>query len=162
MENDLHNRAQLLIDQSMVTGISDADQSWLQNHTGDCAKCRNYAEISARVIRGLGSFSFEIEPGLNVRVQNAVTQQARALAVERDLYRSFLKGFVIALALTCIGSVAVWKSVSWVAAQANLTLWVWHAGVVFFWALPSLSVALLLIVVPRYLLLNVDAERRSA
>ena len=160
MENDLHKHAQLLIDQSVVTGISEAEQSWLQNHTSDCAKCRHYAEISTRVIRGLGSFSFEIEPGLNVRVQSAVTQRAQVLAVDRDLYRRFFKGFVIALALTCFGTVTVWKTVAWVAARANLSSAVWQMGIIFL-ALPSLSVALLLIVAPRYLL-NTDGERKSA
>ena len=161
MENNFHKHAQLLIDQSVVSGISEAEQSWLRDHTSECAKCRHYAEISARVIRGLGSFSFEIEPGLNVQVQSAVTERAQVLAVDRDLYRRFFKGFVIALALTCVGSVAVWKSVAWAAAQANLPSAAWQTGVVIFLALPSLSVALLLIAAPRYLL-NADGERRSA
>jgi hypothetical protein len=89
MNNDFHQRARILIDQARVAGISQEEESWLKNHTIGCTECRAYAEITARVIQGLGSFSFDMDPGLTANVQKAIT---RAAETARS-HPSFVAGF---------------------------------------------------------------------
>jgi len=72
MPFDAHKIARRLMDEALVAGIAPKDQDWLRDHTAGCGECRGYAELSGRVLRGLHSFSFEIDPGMNPRVQNAV------------------------------------------------------------------------------------------
>lgn len=161
MQSDFHRRARLLIDHAHVVGISPEEESWLNIHTINCTECRDYAEITARVIQGLGSFSFEVDPGLTERVQKALTRSAEAVAASRVLRRKFFSGAVIALLLTLVGSLASWEAGALVTAQIHISPWTWKTGVVL-WSLPSLCVALVLISGWPYLAGSSDEEREVA
>jgi hypothetical protein len=157
MNNDFHQRARILIDQARVAGISQEEESWLKNHTIGCTECRAYAETTARVIQGLGSFSFDIDPGLAARVQKAITLAAETAAVRRFARRRFLAGGMIALLLTFTGSLASWEVGGLVVAHIQIAPWLWKTGVVL-WSLPSLCVAFVLIFAWRYLAGNFNEE----
>jgi hypothetical protein len=158
MNNDLHQRARILIDQARVAGISQEEESWLKNHTIGCTQCRAYAEITARVIQGLGSFSFDMDPGLAAHVQKEITRAAETAAVRLFVRRRFLASGMIALLLTSIGSLASWEVGELLAAHIQIVPWLWKTGVVL-WSLPSLCVAFVLIFVWRYLAGNFNEER---
>jgi len=83
MQPDPHQRARFLNDEALVAGISRDDQCWLHSHTDHCAECAAYAELTSRILQGLNSFSFEIEPAMHRRVQNAVTDRAQRLGEMR-------------------------------------------------------------------------------
>jgi MFS family permease len=158
MNSDFHQRARILIDQAHVAGISQQEESWLKNHTIGCTECRAYAEISARVIQGLGSFSFDIDPGLTAHVQKTITLAAETAAVRRFVRRRFLAGGMIGLLLTSIGSLASWEAGGLVAAHIQIVPWLWRTGVVL-WSLPSLCIAFVLIFAWHYLAGNFNEER---
>jgi len=161
MQNDFHRRARLLIDQAHVVGISPEEESWLNIHTINCTECRDYAEITERVIQGLGSFSFEVDPGLTERVQKALTRSAEAVATSHVVRQKFFSGAVISLLLTLVGSLASWEAAALVAAQIHISPWTWKTGVVL-WSLPSLCVALVLISGWPYLAGNSYEKREVA
>jgi hypothetical protein len=140
MQNDSHQRARVLIDHARVAGISQEEASWLNGHTIGCPECRAYAETTAKVIQGLGSFSFDIDPRLTAHVQEAVARAAEALAARRLVQRKFFAGAAIAALMTCIGSLASWEIGALVAAQIQIAPLVWRMGVAL-WSLPSLCVA---------------------
>jgi hypothetical protein len=158
MNNDLHQRARILIDQANVAGISQQEESWLRNHAIGCTECRAYAGITARVIQGLGSFSFDIGPELAAHVQKAITRAAETAAVRRFVRRKFLVAGMIALLLTSVGSLASWKVEGLVAAHVRILPSLWKTGVVL-WSLPALCVAFVLIFAWRYLAGNFNEER---
>ena len=76
MQADPHERARFLVDEALAGGIPDADREWLHRHTGACAECRRYAELSARIVRGFQSFSFDTDPEMTARVRQTVTGHA--------------------------------------------------------------------------------------
>jgi hypothetical protein len=59
MPFDPHRRAQFLIDEARIAGISHDDGVWMQKHVAACAECARYEETTRRVIGALNSFSFE-------------------------------------------------------------------------------------------------------
>ncbi len=70
-----HERAQHLSDKSLVEGISADEQQWLDDHTKNCAECAEHVQLSAKVVRGFNAFSFELDPAMLVRVQDAVAKR---------------------------------------------------------------------------------------
>lgn len=161
MQNDLHERARELIDLACVAGVSRDDESWLRSHTADCSECRKYAETTARVIRGLGSFSFDTEPGLVMRVQEAITHAAEGVATRRRVRRRFLAGAAISALLTSIGSWATWEIGPFVGAQIHISPWLWKLAVTL-GSLPCFCVALLLIFGWPYLAESLEEGREIA
>lgn len=71
-----HERAQHLADQALVEGISADEQNWLGDHTKNCADCAEHAQLSAKLVRGFNAFSFEMDPAINIRVQDAIANRA--------------------------------------------------------------------------------------
>lgn len=76
MQFNDHQRAQHLADKALVEGISADEQQWLDDHTKNCVECAEHAQLSAKLVRGFNAFSFEMDPAMNVRVQDAVAKRA--------------------------------------------------------------------------------------
>ena len=68
MPFDVHERAQFLIDEARVAGITPQDESWLQTHVAECAQCARFQDSTARMLDALDGFVFDAEP---VRVRPA-------------------------------------------------------------------------------------------
>jgi hypothetical protein len=105
MPFDPHDRARFLIDQALVENLAVEDERWLRGHKESCAECREYADISASVIRGLCSFAFEADPLLDARVRNAVDQR---LAVQRSA-RASRRWALAAAALVALAAVPIYQ-----------------------------------------------------
>ncbi len=76
MQFSEHERARRLADKSVVEGISPDEQKWLDDHTKNCSGCAEHIELSAKIVRGFDAFSFEIDPGANARMRDAVAKRA--------------------------------------------------------------------------------------
>jgi hypothetical protein len=76
MQSDPHQRARYLIDEALIAGIARDDDVWLRSHSAECAECASYAETTSRMVRGLNALSFETDPGMTTRVQDALTAYA--------------------------------------------------------------------------------------
>jgi len=60
MNKELHARAEELIAQERVEGISTADQLWLRQHLADCAGCAARAGATEQAIRSLRGISVSL------------------------------------------------------------------------------------------------------
>jgi hypothetical protein len=110
MRFDPHEQARRFIDQSPVAGISREDAGWLRDHTSGCAECYSYAELTARILAGLNSFSFEMELEMNARVQGAVAAYAQRLADQRHFRVPTWRWIPIAAVLVLV-AVPIYKNV---------------------------------------------------
>ena len=158
MPADVHSRARLLIDQSLVSGISQTDERWLRDHLAECAECEAFQNLSHSVLRSLGDLSFGITPGATGRIQCIIADRAAELRSDRSLRLRALAGGVAALVLTGLGSSAAWKAASWVSGYANVAGSSLHLEVLIFWLLPSLGASLVLLVMP---ILRDDVKEES-
>ena len=77
MPFDPHQRARLLMDRELIAGIAPEDAAWLRGHTAGCPQCEAAARLSARAVRGLGAFSFEIDAAMTARTQRAVAARVQ-------------------------------------------------------------------------------------
>lgn len=146
MSADLHARARALLDGDCASEISQAEQAWLAGHLRNCDECNRYAELTARAIQALGSFSFVVDPSLAARTQAALTRRAQELEAERSKRHLYLRGFALACLFTVMGSLVVWPGWVWVAERTRVTAWEWQLGFFLFWVLPSATIAMLLLV----------------
>ena len=146
MSADLHARARALVDRDCTSEISQAEQSWLAEHLRNCDECNGYAELTARSIQALGSFSFSVDPGLMARTQEALSRRAEELEAERAKRNLYLRGFALASLLTVVGSLAAWPGWMWAADKMRIAPWQSQIGFGLFWVLPSATIAMLLLV----------------
>jgi hypothetical protein len=158
MSADVHSRARLLIDQSLVGEISQSDDRWLRDHLAKCTECETFQNLSHSVLRSLGDLSFGVTPGATDRIQRVVADRAAELRSDRSLRLRALAGVVAALILTGLGSSAAWKAASWVSGYANVAGSSLHLEVLIFWLLPSLVASLILLVMP---ILRDDVKEES-
>src|SRR5260370_4106660 len=82
MSQELHARAERLIAQERVEGISTADQLWLRQHLADCASCAARASATEQAIRSLRGWSVAMPPALASRTQFRVRMRAQQLRGE--------------------------------------------------------------------------------
>jgi hypothetical protein len=146
MSADLHARARALLDRDCASEISQAEQEWLAEHLRNCDECNPYAELTARAIQALSSFSFAFDPNLAGRTQAALTRRGQELEAERAKRGLYLRGFALACLFTVIGCFVAWPGWMWVAERVRVAAWESQLGFCLFWVLPSLTIALLLLV----------------
>jgi hypothetical protein len=107
MHSDPHQKARFLIDEALIAGITRDDQQWLHGHKEACLECASYAELTSRIVRGLNSLSFEMDPGMNARVQEAVTRRAH----RRPLAQPW-RWALIAAALLIVMAAPIYKNMT--------------------------------------------------
>jgi len=136
MQSEQHERARFLIDRAPVAALSNDEQCWLNRHMEICVDCSKYAELSRRIIRGLKSFSFDANPGMNARVQQAVTIHAMRLAVKQSRTQDLfvraarrvaervcsrpLRWILVASALLVVLAVPIYRAVKTTQREAEM------------------------------------------
>ena len=138
-----HEKARFLLQRSLVEGISREDRHWLDAHVGQCAECGRYADLSARAVRALDWFAFELDPAAALRVENVVLRRAEEMRSAESHAKSLWIGTGVAIFLTFTGSAVAWHTLAWLASRWSLPSRVWQIAFAAFWLLPSLLLALL-------------------
>lgn len=134
----IHERAEQLIAQALIEGISDNDQRWLETHLRNCDHCAASAAASHRALHALKSVAIPVPPGLAQRTQFRVhlrVQEQQAMKAKP----SFLW---IACAISWIfGAVSasyVWQGLQWATQRMALPRFVPEVGFGLWWALPAI------------------------
>ncbi len=147
-----HERAIDLISRRNVEGIHDSEASWLETHLEECSSCSLYATSLSTASRVLRSMPVMASPSLVTTTQARL--RARALQMRERESRMFLIG--ISFCLGMLSSTASawlwWKAGNWLVQLVGLPESIVAPGVVVFWLLPSIAIAMLLTFVPRTLL----------
>jgi hypothetical protein len=140
MPFESHQEARRLLDRAAVEGISPEEQRWLNSHTAQCAECAGYAELSQRVLRALDAFAFDFDPAGPLRVQEALRRRSAFAPSHGRLS----KAVPVAIGLTIMGSLAMYRPASWLAARWSVAAPAWQIAFAAFWFLPSIALTLLL------------------
>ena len=144
MSEQLHARAERLIAQERVEGLPAADQQWLRQHLAECVSCAEHAGATEQAIRALRGVSVPRPKTLASRTQVRVrrrTQQVRGEPRWRMVYTAGGISWVFGAATAPY----VWRGLEWVGHRMGLPNIIWELGFGLWWALPAVTVAVILL-----------------
>jgi hypothetical protein len=144
MSKELHARAEQLIAQERVEGISAADQRWLRQHLSECASCAARAGATEQAIRSLRGLSVPFPKTLASRTQFRVRMRAQQLRGE-PRWRMVYTACGISWAFGAATAPYVWRGLEWAGHRLGLPSIVWELGFGLWWALPAAVVAVILL-----------------
>jgi hypothetical protein len=136
-----HERAERLIAQERIEGLSSSEQEWLASHLHECAACADAADSMNRAIASLRTNGIELPRGLASRTQLRVHLRAAELR-ERAPSRSLL--WAITAASWGLGVATapwVWRGFAWVGEHTGLPKPLWELGFILWWAVPAILAA---------------------
>jgi hypothetical protein len=145
MSKDLHARAEQLIAQERVEGISVADQQWLRQHLAECAACAARASATEQAIRSLRALSIAVPPVLASRTQFRVRIRAEQLR-SGPRWRMVWAACGVSWVFGAATAPYVWRGLEWAGHRLNVPNIVWELGFGLWWALPAAVVAVILLI----------------
>ena len=145
MSVDQHTRANQLIAQERVEGISPAEREWLTAHLQDCSRCAELARQTDQALRSMRTTAIPFPSGLASRTQFRVRLRAQELR-EREPKR---RALWLACGVSWIFGVAsapyVWSLFQWFGQRTGLPKLVWEVGFGLWWTIPALFAAAVLL-----------------
>jgi hypothetical protein len=144
MNKEFHARAEQLMVQERVEGISSAEQHWLRQHLSECADCAARASATEQAIRTLRGLSVPLPPGLASRTQFRVRLRAQQLRSE-PRWRMVYAACGISWAFGAATAPYVWRGLEWAGHRLGVPSIIWELGFGLWWALPAAVVAVILL-----------------
>lgn len=145
MNQDLHERARMLIALSGPDGLAADEQAWLAAHLDSCASCREFAENSRETIRMLRLISVTADSDLVSATRQRVRR--RTLELQRQQERLWVI-WVCCIAVT-LGTVfttaLLWGGFAWLGQQARFSDPVWQIGLITLGLMPAVVVGIVLL-----------------
>jgi hypothetical protein len=145
MSENLHERAQQLIAQERVEGLSDSDRLWLAAHLQDCAACAVFAQEISAALRVLRTTPLELPAGLVERTQFRVSLRAQQLRQHEPHRRALWIAAGLSWATGVASAPLIWRAFAWLGEHAGVPKLVWEAGFALWWAVPALIAAVVLL-----------------
>lgn len=145
IHENIHERAQQLISQERVEGISASENTWLAAHLQGCDSCAIFAQKTSTALRSLQTIPIALPAGLAERTQFRVGLRAQQLRHSEPRRRALW----IAAAISWVAGVAsaplVWRLFAWLGEQTGVPKLVWEMGFGLWWAVPALIAAVVLL-----------------
>jgi hypothetical protein len=143
LTRNVHDEAHALI--ALGGDLSDAQQGWLRAHLGQCGACCQYAQAVTDVVGALRSMPISADSRLVRASQMRVRFHARRLQEIRQR--------ILLVGIACLGvglsatltAPALWRLFAWIGQMAEVPNVVWEVSFMFFFALPGVVVAVLLL-----------------
>lgn len=145
MTENVHIRAQKLFAQSLVEGLSAADQSWLEQHLHTCAVCASETVATNEILRALRNVPVAMPRDLAARTQLRVRLRAQETAPASGSGMLLWAITGMSWLLGIFSAPLVWRGFSWLGVEIGLPKLVLEAGFVLWWTVPALiAVAIVL------------------
>ena len=148
MNRNEHQRAIDLLTQRDVEGISAADARWLEAHLEQCQECTSFAVALNDTEQALRSFTLMAPVSLVETTRARV--HARAQELREQQARAVLMGVSVCLGVltSTLTAWIWWKCGAWVADKRGLPAGIIEPGVLLFWLLPAVAIAVLMVAMP--------------
>jgi anti-sigma factor RsiW len=138
MSESNHARAQQLIAQQRVEGISSDEQAWLSAHLQECEACAVLHQKTQAAISAFRSVNIDLPKNLAARTQLRVRLRAEELPM-RDTSRLLLWAIAgVSWVLGLASAPLVWRGFEWAGGQLGLPKIIWQFGVAMWWLLPGI------------------------
>ncbi len=145
MNNQTHARAEQLIAQERVEGISQAEHDWLSAHLQECANCAEAARKTEHALRSLRTEAIPLPSGLASRTQFRVRLRAQELREREPKRRALWLACAVSWAFGIASAPYVWSFFQWFGQRTGVPKMVWEAGFGLWWTIPALFAAAVLL-----------------
>ena len=139
MSETPHERAQQLFAQSLVEGLSSADQAWLDAHLHDCNDCARQTASTRELLHALRSVPVAVPHDLAARTQLRVRLRAQQSAQTSSNGALLWSITAASWLLGILSAPLVWRVFAWVGAQLSVPKLVLEFGFVLWWTVPALA-----------------------
>jgi predicted anti-sigma-YlaC factor YlaD len=141
MTRHAHDEARELI--ALGETLSDAQQTWLRAHLGECDACLHYADAAGRLVRTLHSQPFAADSALVRTTQMRVRMRAGELQQRRERLLFVAMSCALVAVSSALTTLLLWRGFAWLGRWSDLPTPVWQVGFVLFWIAPTLAASLL-------------------
>ena len=148
MNGHEHERAMDLILQRDVEGISDGDARWLELHLGGCQECAGFALAMNGAEQAMRSVTVMATPSLVASTQARVHARAEQLRDRQSRMVLIGVSFCLGVLTSTLTAWVWWKCGAWVAERLGLPAGIVEPGVLLFWLLPAVAIAVLMVAFP--------------
>ena len=148
MSGNEHQRAIELITQSDVEGISAADAGWLAAHLAECHECSSFESALGEAERALQSFAVMAPVSLVETTRARVHARAEQLREQQARVVLMSVSFCLGVLTSTLTAWIWWRCGAWVADKLGLPSGIVEPGVLLFWLLPAVVIAVLLVTFP--------------
>jgi hypothetical protein len=145
MNQEAHARAEQLIAQERVEGISQAEREWLSTHMEDCARCAGLARQTDEALRGLHTVAIPLPRGLASRTQFRVRLRAQELREQAPQRRALWFACTLSWVFGIASAPYVWRLFAWFGERTGVPKLVWEVGFGLWWTIPALFAAAVLL-----------------
>jgi hypothetical protein len=131
-----------------VEGIAAADVGPLESHLETCEACRNFQEQIRGAAGALRSLSVVASPVLIDCTRMRVRARAQQLRERHTRMVLMAVSFCLGVLSSTLTAWLWWKSGAWVAQRLGLPSGIVEPGVLLFWLLPAVVIALVMVTLP--------------
>lgn len=146
MNAALHARAERLIAQEHIEGISQADFTWLAAHLRECASCAQVAQQTNDALRALRGATISVPRGLAERTRFRVQLRAQELREREPKSRLLWIMCAISWGLGIASAPYVWQAIEWIGSRTGVPRLVMEFGFGLWWAIPALFAAAIVVI----------------
>lgn len=141
MNENLHSRAENLIAQERIEGVSQSERDWLAAHLRECLTCAQVAQQTSEALRVLRGMPVLLPRGLAERTQFRVQLRAQELREREPKRRLLWIMCAMSWALGIASAPYVWRAFEWAGDRLGLPRLVWEMGFGLWWTIPALIAA---------------------
>ena len=141
MNENLHVRAEKLIAQERIEGISQSERDWLAAHLRECQRCAQVAQQTSDALRALRGLPVPLPRGLAQRTQFRVQLRAQEMREREPKRRLLWIICAMSWALGIASAPYVWRAFEWAGDRLGLPRLVWEMGFGLWWTIPALIAA---------------------
>ena len=145
IHGNVHERAQQLLSQERVEGISASENTWLAAHLQGCENCAHFARKTSAALRSLQTIPIALPAGLAERTQFRVGLRAQQLRHREPRRRALWIAAGFSWATGVASAPYVWRLFAWLGEHAGVPKLVWEMGFGLWWAVPALIAAVVLL-----------------
>jgi hypothetical protein len=145
MSMNLHERAEKLIAQERIEGISAADREWVSAHLHECAKCAQSAQQTDDALRALRGMNFTAPRGLAERTRFRVQLRAQELREREPKSRVLWIMCAVSWGLGIATAPYVWQGIEWIGTRTGAPRLLLQFGFGLWWAIPALFAAAMVV-----------------
>jgi len=145
MNQETHARAEQLIAQERVEGISQSEHEWLGAHLQDCVHCAALARRTDQALRAMRTAAIPLPGGLASRTQFRVRLRAQELREREPKRRALWAACAVSWAFGMASAPYVWSLFQWFGQRTGVPKLVWEVGFGLWWRIPALFAAAVLL-----------------